>query len=56
MLYPNFFTGLTGGNPDPAAAQAYMQGDGIHPNADGVAQIVADLGPVVQAFLAAHQP
>ena len=55
-LYPTFFHGLTQGNPDPAAVQAFMQADGIHPTAEGVAKIVADLGPVVQAFLAAPKP
>jgi acyl-CoA thioesterase-1 len=34
----------------------FMQEDGIHPNAEGVAKIVADLGPALQAFLAAQTP
>jgi acyl-CoA thioesterase-1 len=55
-LYPFFFEGIAQGNPDPAALRAFMQGDGIHPTAEGVAKIVADLGPVVQAFLAAPKP
>lgn len=52
-LYPFYFQGLAAGNNDPAALRAFMQGDGIHPTAEGVAKIVADLGPAVQAFLAA---
>ena len=35
-----------------AALRAYMQPDGIHPNRDGVAKIVATLGPAVQALVA----
>lgn len=55
-LYPFFFQGLAAGNTDPAALRAFMQDDGIHPTAEGVGRIVADLGPAVQAFLAAHRP
>jgi acyl-CoA thioesterase-1 len=37
---------------DPAAALArYMQADGIHPNAEGVALIVEALGPEVEALV-----
>ncbi len=52
-LYPFYFQGLAAGNNDPAALRPFMQSDGIHPTAEGVAKIVADLGPAVQAFLAA---
>ncbi len=55
-LYPFFFQGMTEGNPDPAAMRPFMLDDGIHPNAEGVAKIVADLGPAVQAFLASQTP
>ena len=55
-LYPFFFQGMTEGNSDPAAMRPFMLEDGIHPNAKGVAKIVADLGPALQAFLAAHRP
>ncbi len=55
-LYPFFFQGLAAGNPDPAALRPFLQEDGIHPNAEGVARIVADLGPVVRDFLNAHRP
>lgn len=55
-LYPSFFKGLTGGESDPTALRPFMQGDGIHPNSEGVAKIVADLGPAVAAFLNVHRP
>ncbi|MDU8909939.1 arylesterase [Aestuariicoccus sp. MJ-SS9] len=40
----SFFQGL---GDDPVAARGFFQDDGIHPNADGVARIVAALGPAV---------
>lgn len=43
----SFFAGLGGPDIDPAAVVAFMQADGIHPNADGVARIVEGLGPDV---------
>lgn len=45
-----FFLGLApedGSAIDPAQVQAFMQSDGIHPNAEGVKRIVAALGPYV---------
>ncbi|MDZ7908085.1 MAG: arylesterase [Gemmobacter sp.] len=50
LLEPNFMAGL--GAQDPGAARALFQGDGIHPNAEGVKRIVAQIGPQVQALLA----
>ncbi len=45
---PSFFAGLMSqGETDPAALQPYFQADGIHPNAQGVIQIVQGLGPHV---------
>ncbi|MCU4653027.1 arylesterase [Roseibacterium sp. SDUM158016] len=42
---------------DPAAALVrYMQPDGIHPNAEGVALIVEALGPEVEALLGRISP
>lgn len=55
-LYPFFFKALASDTTDPAALRPFMQDDGIHPNAEGVAKIVADLGPAVQAFLYAPAP
>jgi acyl-CoA thioesterase-1 len=46
----SFFAGL-GGDGTPAAARPFMQPDGIHPNAEGVARIVAALGPEVLALV-----
>ena len=50
LLYPNFFQGLDAAG-DLSAARAFMQPDGIHPNAEGVARIVVDVGPSVEALL-----
>lgn len=36
--------------------QPFMQADGLHPNADGVQAIVADMGPVVQALIEGLDP
>jgi acyl-CoA thioesterase I len=47
-----YFTPMTGGNPDPMAAMAFMQDDAIHPNAEGVAKLVAGHGPAIRALLA----
>ena len=50
LLAPDFFEGLTAAGADPAnpASMArWMQTDGIHPNRDGVAEIVKALGPKV---------
>jgi acyl-CoA thioesterase I len=47
LLHPDAFAGIRAkAGADPAAAQAYMQADNIHPNAAGVALNVAALGPV----------
>ncbi|WP_291729850.1 arylesterase [Leisingera sp. F5] len=46
VLHPDAFAGIAAKvGRDPAAAQAYMQDDGIHPNARGVALNVAAIGP-----------
>ncbi|WP_420585096.1 arylesterase [Ruegeria sp.] len=46
LYAPSFFEGLSA-NGDPNAVGAFMQPDGIHPNAKGVALIVEALGPKV---------
>lgn len=51
LLAPGFFAPLMDGGADPAALGGYMQPDGIHPNAEGVARIVQGLGPQVVALL-----
>ncbi len=43
----SFFEGLGGAGTDPATLGDFMQADGIHPNASGVARIVEGLGPFV---------
>jgi acyl-CoA thioesterase-1 len=48
----SFFQGLTGGGQvDPVALRAYFQADGIHPNAEGVARIVEEVGPKVMTLV-----
>ncbi len=53
-LHPDAFAGIAAaaGN-DPAAAQDFMQDDGIHPNAQGVALNVAAIGPAALQLVAA---
>lgn len=47
LLFKDAFTGISNQvSGDPVAAQKYLQDDGIHPNAEGVALNVAALGPV----------
>ena len=50
LLEPDFFAAIEGG-ADPGAAMAFMQPDGIHPNAEGVGRIVERIGPRVEALL-----
>ncbi len=50
VLYPDFFAPVV----DPAtgfADPAFLQADGLHPNAKGVLRIVAGIGPVVLDWL-----
>lgn len=51
LLLDNLFAPLVAEGGDPAALAHWFQPDGIHPNADGVARIVAALGPQVVALL-----
>nr|WP_171184249.1 arylesterase [Ruegeria sp. HKCCC2117] len=46
LFVNSFFEGLTA-EGDPGAVSQFMQADGIHPNAAGVARIVDALGPSV---------
>lgn len=43
----SFFLGVQGEDTAPADVVRFMQADGIHPNAEGVAAIVDGLGPFV---------
>lgn len=46
MLFPDFFDGLQAA-ADGSELAAFMQSDGLHPNARGVAAIVDAIGPSV---------
>lgn len=57
LLVTNFFRGLVAPGADPSAArETLMQPDGIHPGPEGVARIVADIGPEVEALVARVTP
>ncbi len=57
LLVTSFFRGLATPGADPAAErERVMQPDGTHPNAEGVARIVADIGPEVAALVARVTP
>lgn len=51
LLYDHFFAAFSDVPRTPEAMQAYMQPDGIHPNKAGVARIVADMTPSVEALI-----
>lgn len=53
-LFPNFLAGL-GDRPDLVTVGPYMQPDGLHPNAMGVAAVVAAIGPAVLDLVSAAQ-
>lgn len=56
LFAPSFFAGLQAEvGDDPAALRPFMQGDGIHPNAEGVKRIVAALGPKVLELVRAAE-
>ena len=52
LYLDSFFAGLRQDGALPADMTAYMQPDGIHPNADGVAKIVTAIGPAVETLVA----
>lgn len=51
LLAPGFFAPLLQEGADPAGLAPYLQPDGLHPNKNGVAKIVAGLGPQVLELL-----
>ncbi len=51
LLYPNFLQGL-GPGTDLGAVRHLLQGDGLHPNAEGVVKVVEGIGPAVLELLA----
>ncbi len=52
LLYPSYLSALTDGRDRQEVLQKFMQPDGIHPNAAGVALIVQAFGPSVAALIA----
>lgn len=52
LLAENFLGALEAAEDRAATLRDYLQPDGIHPNAVGVARIVEALGPRVEALLA----
>ncbi len=54
VFLESFFTGLP--SQDPAELSAYLQPDGIHPNAAGVEKIVQGFGPKVLELIARVEP
>ncbi|MBR3372384.1 MAG: arylesterase [Rhodobacteraceae bacterium] len=55
-LVPNFMQPMTDKADAGASFTDLMQGDHIHPNADGVALIIESIGPRVAAFLETVAP
>lgn len=51
LLFPGYIAALTQGRDWPEVLQSLMQADAIHPNAEGVAVIVKELGPTVEALI-----
>ena len=47
VFYPFFFQTLMASDGVTPDLQNYFQADGLHPNADGVAAVVADMGPYI---------
>lgn len=50
-LFPNFLQGLADLDDPERVLRDFMQGDAVHPNAAGVALIVARMGPEVLALV-----
>ncbi len=49
-LYPAFFAALVAASGD-GTITPFMQGDGLHPTAEGIGLIVEDMGPMVAEFI-----
>jgi len=52
VFYDSFFAAFEGQGDVPADLGVFIQPDGIHPSAQGVEAIVADMGPSVLALIA----
>ena len=50
LYYADFLGVFTQSGDRAATYQRWFQPDGLHPNAEGVARIVEDMGPVVKAL------
>lgn len=55
LYLQSFFNGLGDIGVDPATLAPFLQADGIHPNAQGVARIVEGIGPKVLELVAQVQ-
>ncbi len=51
LYLDSFFAGLMANGEVPESLGAFMQSDGIHPNAEGVARIISVVGPRVEALI-----
>jgi acyl-CoA thioesterase-1 len=51
LLYRNFFSTLIENDEVKIPSSNFMQSDGIHPNASGVARVVNDIGPIVRKLI-----
>lgn len=51
ILLESFFAGLMQDGDAPSDIRVFMQPDGIHPNAEGVARIIERVGPSVEALI-----
>ena len=51
-LYPDFASGLRAAAGMQEGVSEFLQADGIHPNPEGVAVIVAAMGPAVLDLIA----
>ncbi len=51
LYFADFFQGLATKGRAPADMRAFMQPDGIHPNAEGVSRIVQAMGPAVEELI-----
>lgn len=51
LYLKSFFDGLAQDGDTPANLRDFMQPDGIHPNAKGVARIVGAVGPAVETLI-----
>ncbi len=56
LYLESFFAGLMQDGALPEDITAFMQSDGIHPNAKGVARIVEGIGPKVEELIALSAP